>query len=386
MKKLFFYMVAAAIALTSCSSEDVVEVNNGNAIDFRVAMGPGANSRSVVTTSTNIPSFYVTAILDGGKGENYFEDELYLLGSSSFAHENAAFDYFWPANEDIKFFAYTYGVQKTDGKPGVTELDKKYFGSVSISKDGQTFTGFSPMPLIEDQVDFVTAQAVGSRADNESAPVELEFNHALSQIKVSARNKHPFYEYEIYGVKIANVISEDNFDMGDSTWENSSDSKTSSYTITYNSPVVLSSTLDDPKYNGLDLMGGDAAMLIPQPLSPCEVNSETDVASPSTGSYIAVLMRVISTDTNAQVYPKDSNENIITVNNNGTDVKCAWAIVPIDTEWEIGNEYVYVLDFTNGAGYDEGTGIKIFKGLATFTLKVNPWASNKEGTEMPGND
>ena len=38
MKKQLFLMVVAALAMASCSKDESTGINNGNAIDFRVAM------------------------------------------------------------------------------------------------------------------------------------------------------------------------------------------------------------------------------------------------------------------------------------------------------------------------------------------------------------
>ncbi|MCM1141425.1 MAG: fimbrillin family protein, partial [Muribaculum sp.] len=225
MKKLFFYVVAAAIALTSCSSEDVVEVNNnGNAIDFRVAMGPGANSRGLETTETNLKEFFVTAVYDVSHG-NYFADVLFSVGDKKFDSENR---FMWPT-EKLNFYAYSYGVPTTDdGWDSFADLYptkddlKSVFGEITIEYGTQKFTGFTPNEDISKQIDFVTATASGTGTDEEKANgVGLTFNHALSQIQIQALENDPEYIYNIRGVKIVNVISKDEFNMGNGYWLNS---------------------------------------------------------------------------------------------------------------------------------------------------------------------
>ena len=46
------------MALASCAKDSVKEVNNGHAIDFRVA----TQTRATETTTANLSTFYVTAI------------------------------------------------------------------------------------------------------------------------------------------------------------------------------------------------------------------------------------------------------------------------------------------------------------------------------------
>ncbi|MFR3332341.1 MAG: fimbrillin family protein, partial [Odoribacter splanchnicus] len=58
MKKQLFLTALAALALVSCSKENVLDTNKGNAIDFRAAMG----TRAQETNTANINSIYVTAL------------------------------------------------------------------------------------------------------------------------------------------------------------------------------------------------------------------------------------------------------------------------------------------------------------------------------------
>ena len=52
MKKAFYMMAAAAIALSSCSSEETTDVAKSSAITFRPTVG--LNSRGVELTQKNI--------------------------------------------------------------------------------------------------------------------------------------------------------------------------------------------------------------------------------------------------------------------------------------------------------------------------------------------
>lgn len=63
-----FLIAGAALALASCSKDEPVSTNNGNAIDFRAAM----QTRATATTTANIAKFFVTAF--DKNGANYFSD------------------------------------------------------------------------------------------------------------------------------------------------------------------------------------------------------------------------------------------------------------------------------------------------------------------------
>ncbi len=56
-QKLLLAGIAAAAVMTSCSNDEVLEVNKGRAIDFRSAIA----SRATETTLENLDSIFVTA-------------------------------------------------------------------------------------------------------------------------------------------------------------------------------------------------------------------------------------------------------------------------------------------------------------------------------------
>ena len=59
MKKAFYMMAAAAIALSSCSSEETTDVAKSSAISFRTTVG--FNTRGAETTTQNIDKMWVSA-------------------------------------------------------------------------------------------------------------------------------------------------------------------------------------------------------------------------------------------------------------------------------------------------------------------------------------
>lgn len=111
------------------------------------------------------------------------------------------------------------------------------------------------------------------------------------------------------------------------------------------------------------LASNGSAMLIPQQLDGWDPEN----VSTTTGAYIAVLLQVKMKGTNTQAYP-------LTI----TGKEYAWALIPISTNWKKGYKYVYTLDFSNGAGYDETTGKKIFDGTISFTCDETPWAEENQ--------
>jgi hypothetical protein len=346
MKNFFYLMGIAVAAVTSCAKDTLTENKPSRAIDFRVA----AETRATETTTANLESFYVTAI--DKTSSCYFKDVAYIRSGSYFLSSPS---YFWPGDgSELKFAAYA---------PSATELGV----TPDLTEGKQKLTGFSPASDISDQKDFVACIATGSETDAGNG-VALTFEHHLSQIEVKAKNANPGYVYTIAGVKIANVISEGDFDFaaleqtGANPWALNESSK-STYSVVYNDVRVL-----DNYGKCLMKTEGDNAMLLPQQLVAWNPSN-----SNSTGAYISVYAN-ICTAAGSKVFPTTSEEY-------------GWLAIPVNTKWEAGNRYVYTLDFTNGAGYPENGGSSILGDPIKFTVNITPWNETElkeEGSEYIG--
>ena len=322
------------MALASCAKDSVKEVNNGRAIDFRVA----TQTRATETTTANLSTFYVTAIDE--KGSNYFTNAAFTKIEEYFSSSPA---YYWPGDgSDLEFYAYA---------PAAETLG----ATVSIDNTAKTLAGFSPAAQFADQKDFVTATATGNKT-NETTGVALTFDHQLTQIEVKARNANEAYVYKIKGVRIAQPVSKADFDFATSEWAPSTEKAV--YQVQYSNEITLNTY-------GQCIMEteGDNAMLIPQQLVAWD--AENDKTNTAKGAYLSVYAQ-IETAEGSRVYP------------NVDGMEYAWLAVPIDTKWEAGYKYVYTLDFTNGAGYSDPldgpeTGGTVLGGAIKFTMDVNPW-------------
>lgn len=356
MKKQLFLTAVAALAMVSCSEENVLDTNRGNAIDFRAAMG----TRAQETTTANMSSIYVTAL--NARNENLFSDQLFSKESStSFFVSDPV--YHWPGDgSTLTFYAYS---------PSKTDLG----GTLEITSTTQKLTDFSPKASITDQKDFVTIKATGNKTNNEATGVSLQFEHRLVQIEVKAKNANDGYVYKVKGVRIGKPVSKGTFDFEANAWSLNNTEKANyeaacdeEKTLT-DSPVSIMKTADDN------------AMLIPQQLIAWAAT--TDKTNAAAGAYLAVKVK-ISTAAGARVYPVSPN------------VDYDWVAVPINTNWEAGKKYIYTLDFSNGAGkvdpekevdpsvpedhYEPGD--NILGGPIKFTVNVTGWTDQPENIGM----
>lgn len=346
-------MAAAAIALSSCSSEETTDVAKSSTITFRTTVG--LNSRGAELTGkdgvTNMTKMTVSAF-DGDNA--YFANKVFEKGDNNF-FEAKNFNPTWPKNGSLTFVAYSH-LGDTWG-----------YNVPTLTKTGATITGFKPKTDIKDQHDVVFAYGTGSQAANETSGVELNFEHILSQIKIVVKNTDADLHYSIKGIRIASVSGSADYafahDAGQNTnthtWSNPGTAN-AVYETVFTDEITLGSDPVDltDKCNADGVAGG--AMIIPQTVTSW-AGTTTEVAEGFENfvgkAYISLLINV-----------KRGNTAIYPASGNGY----GWAAValPKNTKWDAGNKYIYTLDMTNGCG------------------KVDPVKPNPEGsTEVkPGTD
>ena len=99
MKQKLFFLAVASLAMASCSQDESTDINRGNAIDFRAALG----TRAVETTTANLDKIIVTAI--NKTASNYFTDAEFTKNDAFFTSTPA---YYWPSDgSDLSFYAYS---------------------------------------------------------------------------------------------------------------------------------------------------------------------------------------------------------------------------------------------------------------------------------------
>lgn len=351
MKKNFLFAAVALAAMTSCSNDEVVNVNNGDAISFRASLDK-AISRGAETTVKNLNAFNVTAVVTG-QGKNYFTD-LSVTSNDEGATWNTASTYYWPSTP-LAFFAYA---------------PQNGIGTVNISDTEKKVTGFSPAQNVEEQKDFVIAYSTGTKENNEAQGVALNFKHALSQIAVQAKCLKSNIKVEVLGVRIVNVQTTANFTFPETTtvssyslpmsqWSDWSGGNIgNAYSIKGKSPIVLNTNPQSIMFDNSNFM------LVPQQLIPWTNDQKT------TGAYLSVLCRISNVNGSDEVllYPEPTVSD-------AKVGKYAYSAVAIDTNWSPGKKYTYTLTF---CGEDGGAG----------RIDPNPESNNPtvDPDPIPGKD
>ena len=170
MKKSLFIMALGAIALTSCSQDEVLEVKQ-DAISFATATENA--SRAAITDANNLTAFNVSGIVnDGGTYKTYFDKITMNDGTKEGSIYNSG--YYWPMG-NMDFYAYaptslTFDLGTPDAAANKTADKAAKITGVTIATDATL------------QADIVYALSTNNAKPAAAAPVDLNFQHALSQV------------------------------------------------------------------------------------------------------------------------------------------------------------------------------------------------------------
>ncbi len=410
-------LLGSVLMFTACSQDmslpDIEEA--GEPIAFRTSL-PALSSRTQIVTEENIPYFHVTAFdpsnpdliaQNNGFLTEYFKNERIEVknGVDRIYSENCI----WPKpgyeSHNLTFFAY-YPALNNNIKPinGTTVTG----GTMNVDYKMKEFSVNSD---ISKQVDFVTANAIGSMAENLFSGVSLPFRHQLSRVEVKAYSAHKSCNIEIAGVRLGSVYKGGTFDFVGNSWSDLSDKGIVEYIYGKGDAIVLlakgaasTSTAD----GAVSIMGnahpdGNNAMLIPADYAtPWDFAGDNNNAKK--GMFISVLLRIVdatSSETRGiQQYPYldlkqgkdalsdkiprvylavDKQTNTVTRNlgklwknwNNKNDgnyyidadltqpchlesneivKEFGWAALSATGKWSSGYVYTYTLDYTYGIG------------------------------------
>lgn len=378
MKNQIILMAAAALAFASCSKDEMTEVNPGNAISFRTAV-----TRSADVATGNLQKIFVSALYSTSSdvstvissGKPYFHKVTFTKNGTDGVTWTADKTYYWPTAGYLTFVAWA------------PESINSLIADIDSQDDRLPSTlTFTPNSDVASQEDFIGAISAPTQAPHTGA-VDLTFHHELSNIIINAKNTNSAYTYQVAGVRFGHVYDRGIFTLAKATTENAwtyDGAQDTNYTIEYAEHPV---TLDT---NAKSIMDGDgqsvykSAKLIPQTRKAWDpagnpTNGENVTDHPA-GSYISVKVK-ITTAGGAKVFPKNADDY-------------GWVSVPVAIKWVKNNQYTYVLDFSNGAGYvdpstDTATGSnpgdKVLGNAITFTVTETGWVAGngQDGADLP---
>ncbi len=399
--KLVPFAAIAAIMATSCSKEEVMDINydpDGKAITFTAGVG---HSRAVETTVKNLGDFKVVAKgihPHGGIYNNYMigsatDGETATRSSLNQDDKDGKWSGIWKLDHNVSwptattsalFWAYTFSqLQDDNSKTAVMPTGV----TLAFNTEGTTpsINNFKPVKADlkaasnagywndgDNQSDFLIAFTQQNRTAGTS--VNLKFNHALCQVDIKAQsaNKQDNDDriVKIKGAWIVNTNNTGNISAG-YNWDDANKEATidpkwsasiaandfSAYGSFYTTPILL-----DTKNTVKNLLGS-TLMIIPQTTTAWD-----KTAGDTEGTYILLLCRVelehpgtthTGTDSDpdnttlddVEIYNGKHYHQQFPVNaeNKFKAGEYGFVCVPVATDWAMGKRYVYNLDICGAA-------------------------------------
>lgn len=412
--KLLGMVAMFSVTLASCTNDELKEVYQGEEISFTTRM-----TRAVETNSGNLKAFRVYAHAEN-YGNMFINHEMATKSDGNIfslvSHTGGSF--FWPSKvNNIEFWAYGPFTSTTSADSVKVDAE--------ITSLSQQLQNFEVTPSMTEggkgHKDLIVAYTKANRNTVSGMTVPLNFQHALSQIEVTAKCPDIEKTIKIKGAWLMNVKSS-------GTLVFSKDKEQDAYmdwhlneTLANYGVAVTPVTLQN-KYT--TFIGGDtdsqdntSLMLIPQS------SNKWDKETNSKGAYILLLCRVEATHQGKTPENGTIDDVISTTDNThthqlfptppaGTEYNAnqyGYTCVAIAPNWEHGKKYKYNLEFcgaNSGAGVypplnvedtpnlpdkndniipnneEDKVGLPILDNPIKFSVDVTPWG-NANSSDVP---
>lgn len=346
MKKNYWILAAAAVALAACSNDDTITVNQGieeaNTISFNTIVE--GQTRAAGITSNNLESFYVTA--NKAEGGLYFDTDPVQFTKQQSTNFTSAKKYYWPSTGKLDFIAFAPATGTT-----ITRTDSTEFS-------------VTPAATPSAQEDFVYAVVRGQDKSTGGNGVPINFRHAMSNVVIQLKNSSTDKDVTVSNVAIGFIQSKGAFapvyrtaagsevgfctngtDISNETvgtttsvsgyyivpgaWTIPNTSTRTSYTqaattTSYTSATATTALPDD-------------MILVPQTLDYTGAYSEATAGSGYDGAYISVELKIQDKQGHYLAGTADA------------PVTAMWPLAA--TQWLPGHKYTYTLDLAGGGYY-----------------------------------
>lgn len=345
MKKSLFIMALGAIALTSCSQDEVLEVKK-DAISFATITGNASRATTYNSTTNKVTKFKVTGLVtDATSTKAYFEN-LTLATAVSGVYDSG---YYWPTGT-MDFYA----VAPEDYSITTGTL------AAAASKVGDAAAKIKNVTIAADatsQADIVYALSTGKTKPAAATPVDLNFQHALAQVdfkvKIDASVKQAL-KVVVKSVTVKNLQGTGDYSLPSSTTDTDTDGKGSwaisgdlvDYKVT---PATAFTINNGTGSTEVETDATESMLLLPQAIA----------ASTYDSGWTAKGLFVLEAD----VYSMEGGNEVLLVSED--------TYIPYAIDWAEGNKYTYTFVYTasgNGGKTDDNKDQLI---PIQFTLSVD---------------
>lgn len=339
MKKSLFIMALGAIALTSCSQDEVLEVKQ-DAIAFSAI----TENASRATASTTLDKFKVYAyVTEDATTKTYING---LEATKTGEAWTLANGYYWPANA-VDFYCVSNPVEGVDAGSLV----------LNASHQVENYTVAS-----NHKNDLLYAVMKGKTKSNAPGGVlDLNFRHALSMIQFQIDSDENYgLDVNVSAIELVNVAQTNTYTLPEadtSIWLNEPDQEgdanhAQAGTVDGNNSRGLWAELDASSktetysWTGLDLTATSAGAESEKSASffllPQTVTAATPAAAAWQNSYFLISCTI-------------KKNGVLIHKTTDAATKVAIPATAPDGEWKQGYKYLYTLKFGKGGGFQPGT-------------------------------
>lgn len=212
MNKSLFFLAVGTLALTACTSEDVVDIGSasGQAIRFETAVSKSTRGVVDITTGSltgfKVFGYYIVPGSNDEVSHTVFYDVPVTKPNGVWSYEDK-YEQHWFSGGKYYFYAYSCG--------NVMDVDDALFGTFNVKMES------NPRELeinnyISDyrhQHDFIFAKNY-YEAEDVNGPVSFAFKHVLSKLQAKFTNTFPGeYDVVIKQITVDNIRNTGDFDF-----------------------------------------------------------------------------------------------------------------------------------------------------------------------------
>lgn len=396
-------MVAAGLALPSCSSDEVQAVSQEGAVKFGVGASNQARGGYSITT-LNIKEFKTWAVASNKLGA-WFMEGYVVSGSNTVVSGTSvtgSWDYvngdqptkFWPNEGTVDFFSVA---------------PESAYKKVTVDNSGNGAFKFEDYTVVDDASEdllYAYNKGVAKPKGNDNTPVNVNFHHAFANLQLQVRNVNPTLSLYIDDVKIVNLKNKATLSWATATttpWYNTDNKRETELANswgTWSTPEgntlytfdiekttdVICEGKENAEFVWLSQFNGEAKALnnynevnglfvMPQTVTAWDVTKSNSssmtavTAKEGEGSYFALKVRIVD-NTGATLWPKMVADN--------AEFGTGYVLIPVPSvTWKQGKRYVYKFTFGDGAGYTPGDDPELVLKKVTFAVTVDEFQTEE---------
>ena len=348
MKKNLFIIAAAALALASCSNDEIIEsaaFSESNEISFQPYVGGVTRAADINATTLETTGFYVSARKHSPDAE-YFTDAAYTIYTTPGGTKTwtCATKYYWPAdNSELDFYAYA-----------PQAIGDGHNAQITAHTNYKTFT-VQPSTTVSEQVDLIFANTNQKKKSADKTGVVLNFRHTGAKIVCKVKNSSSSLKFGVEGWKVGYLSPSATFTYADTNTDgkNTGSGTTLTFAQWGDHTAASIATEYSSTFSKVNIAANASAtslngemILIPQSLTAATAYDSNVEDADLNGTFIAVKLYILN----------NANSELIAGGGSTASPTTIWAIWPIGGyNWEPGKKYTYTIELSDGGYYEKNT-------------------------------